>query len=560
MRKKTLIEQSKISEGIDFVDDSLKEWGIGKKQRTKTQLLAEESIVKLTEYAENNHDKVGITLNKSLNKVYVDLALRGQEFKLIQGDTVEEILDHESDAIQFSEENQEKAIRNVLLKANKDQLRYKNKNGTNMVEITVQKNPHAMVMQTMFALAAAILVGMLMKIFVPDTINMTLNDTVFTSISTMFLNALKMIVGPVVFFSIVCCISQFGDLKEVGRIGGKIMGFYMLTTILAIISSTGVFYLFRPGNPELASKLTADVSYLASSDVSISIKDTIVGIIPSNFVKPFLESNMLQLIFMAVLIGIALEKIGDYSRILKDIFEACNSLFLKITVMLVRFIPIATFSSVLSVILKTGPSVLLSMLAMLGTFVVGILVMMVIYSLLLVTVGRLNPIPFLKKYSPTMLQVFGMASSNAAIIVNMDACENKLGIPKKIYSLSIPLGATVNMDGTCIYLVIFAMALARVFGVDINGGMLVSMFVSVLVLSVGAPGVPGAGLVCLSVLLTQLQVPLAGIGLVMGLDSLLGMLRAMSNSLGDVVASLIVARSEKTLDIEKYMMDDKEKA
>ena len=144
-----------------------------------------------------------------------------------------------------------------------------------------------------------------------------------------------------------------------------------------------------------------------------------------------------------------------------------------------------------------------------------------------------------------------MASSNAAIIVNMDACENKLGISKKIYSLSIPLGATVNMDGTCIYLVIFGMALARVFGVDINGGMMLSMFFSVFVLSVGAPGVPGAGLVCLSVLLTQLNVPLAGIGLVMGLDSLLGMMRAMSNSLGDVTASLIVAKSEKKLEIAR---------
>ena len=185
-----------------------------------------------------------------------------------------------------------------------------------------------------------------MKTFVPDTVNTALNDNIFSSISTMFLNALKMIVGPVVFFSIVSSISQFGDLKEVGRIGGKIMGFYMLTTVLAILSSTGIFYVFQPGDPRLASKLTADVSAIASSDVSISIKDTIVNIIPSNFVKPFLESNMLQLIFLAILIGIALGKIGDYSKILKDIFEACNSLFLKITVILVQFIPIATFASV----------------------------------------------------------------------------------------------------------------------------------------------------------------------------------------------------------------------
>lgn len=553
MKKRLLADQSNPSECMEFIENGLNELGIGKKQRMKTMLLVEESLIKLIEHAENTEEKVCITLNKSLNRVYVKMTVRGQEFQLIHGQTAEEVLNQENDDLQSSGEKEESMIRDILLRANKDYLRYKNKNNVNMVEIMVQKNPHAMVMQTMFALAAAIVAGMLMKTFVPDTVNTTLNDTVFTSISTMFLNALKMIVGPVVFFSIVCCISQFGDLKEVGRIGGKIIGFYMLTTVLAILSATGVFYLLRPGNPELALKLTADVSTIVSSDVSISIKDTIVGIIPSNFVKPFLDSNMLQLIFLAVLIGIALEKIGDYSKILKDIFEACNSLFLKITVMLVQFIPIATFASVLSVILKTGPDVLLSMLSMMGTFVVGIIVMMGIYCLLIIVIGHLNPVPFLKKYSPTMLQVFGMASSNAAIVVNMDACEHKLGIPKKIYSLSIPLGATVNMDGTCVYLVIFGMALARVFGVNINGGMLLSMFFSVLVLSVGAPGVPGAGLVCLSVLLTQLQVPLAGIGLVMGLDSLLSMMRAMSNSLGDVAASLIVAKSEKILDTDKYM-------
>ncbi len=251
----------------------------------------------------------------------------------------------------------------------------------------------------------------------------------------------------------------------------------MLTTILAIISATAVFYLLHPGNPELASKLAADASTVVSSDVSISIKgyhcwhcagqlcQTISGI---EYDAADFHGDFNRALQWA--------KIGEYSQLLKDIFEACNSLFLKITVILVRFIPIATFCSILSVILKTGPDVLLSMLAMLGTFAVGILVMMCIYCLLIILIGGMNPIPFLKKYSPTMLQVFGMASSNAAIIVNMDACEHKLIIPKKIYSLSIPLGATVNMDGTCVYLVIFGLALARVFGVDINGGMLLSMF------------------------------------------------------------------------------------
>ena len=176
----------------------------------------------------------------------------------------------------------------------------------------------------------------------------------------------------------------------------RLWDFICLRLYWLFFPQLGIFYVFQPGDPRLASKLTADMSAIASSDVSISIKDTIVNIIPSNFVKPFLESNMLQLIFLAILIGIALGKIGDYSKILKDIFEACNSLFLKITVILVQFIPIATFASVLTVILKTGPDVLLSMLAMLGTFTVGIIVMLVIYCLLILLIGHLTPVPFIK--------------------------------------------------------------------------------------------------------------------------------------------------------------------
>ena len=149
---------------------------------------------------------------------------------------------------------------------------------------------------------------------------------------------------------------------------------------------------------------------------------------------------MMQLIFLAVLIGIALEKIGEHSRLLKDIFEACNDLFLKITVMLVRFIPVATFCSIVSVVLKTGPDVLLSMLAMLGTFAVGIVAMITVYCILLGVIGRLNPIPFLKKYSPTMLQVFGMASSNAAIIVTWMPARINLVYKENLFPVYSPWG------------------------------------------------------------------------------------------------------------------------
>lgn len=181
MKKRLLADQSNPSECMEFIENGLNELGIGKKQRMKTMLLVEESLIKLIEHAENTEEKVCITLNKSLNRVYVKMTVRGQEFQLIHGQTAEEVLNQENDDLQSSGEKEESMIRDILLRANKDYLRYKNKNNVNMVEIMVQKNPHAMVMQTMFALAAAIVAGMLMKTFVPDTVNTTLNDTVFTS-------------------------------------------------------------------------------------------------------------------------------------------------------------------------------------------------------------------------------------------------------------------------------------------------------------------------------------------------------------------------------------------
>ena len=208
MSKRLLVEQKHTKAGIEFIKEGLEEFGIEKKQTIKTMLLVEEVLVKLREHAKDPDENICIILNKRFGRVYVNLSLRGEKFQFIYGHTIEEVLDQENDDLQSAQEKEEKIIRDVLLKANEERLRYKNKNNMNLVEITVQKNPHAMVLHTMLALIAAIVIGVLMKVFVPSGVNEALNNTIFTSISTMFLNALKMIVGPVVFFSIACCISQ----------------------------------------------------------------------------------------------------------------------------------------------------------------------------------------------------------------------------------------------------------------------------------------------------------------------------------------------------------------
>ena len=177
MRKMILISQTELSAGMDFIEAGLSEFEIGKKQKLKTMLVAEESLQKLIMHAESVEEKICIALNKKMGSAYLSMSLRGQTFELIQGDTVEDVLHLEQDDQQTSHEKEEEMIRDILLRANKDQLRYKNKKGTNIVEITVRKNPHAMVMRTMFALAAAIVIGLAMKAVVPDTISEIVNDT-----------------------------------------------------------------------------------------------------------------------------------------------------------------------------------------------------------------------------------------------------------------------------------------------------------------------------------------------------------------------------------------------
>ena len=549
---KTQVAQTQVQDGLDFIAQRLEALGVSKKEAMRSLLIAEETMLQLVAHATDPEALIDIRVRKGCQKVVVKASLRGEEFELVRDVEVGDIF--EAAQAPDSDEAVQSMLRDTLLRANTDFLRFKHAKGVNQACILVAKIRHAMAVYTLAALFAAVVVGLVMKSFVPQGVTDLLDDYIFTSISTVFLNALKMIVCPVVFFSIVTCTSQFGNVREMGRIGGKVLGFYMMTTVLAILVGAGVFFLAQPGDPSLAAGLTDDAASITAtaSATSVSVKDTLVGIVPSNLLKPFLEANMMQIIFVALVIGLTVGGLGTHARVLREIFEACNALFLKVTTAIVQFIPLVTFCSIISVVLKTGWDVMVSLLAMVATFVLGILVMICVYSLLLALIGRLNPLCLLVKYAPTMLQVFSMSSSSAAIVVNMDACEKRLGVPKKVYSLSIPLGATVNMDGTCIYLMVMGLALAHIFGIQITGAALLSLFFSVMVLSIGAPAVPGAGLVCLSVLLAQLGVPIEAVSLVMGIDSVLSMLRALSNCAGDVVASVVAAKTEGLLDVERY--------
>ncbi len=536
-------DNNSIPDIVGFVKEKLEECGIKSKDVTRACLAAEEVSAGIIGHS--SEDTINVRIRKFLGTIHVEISSKGDRFNPAETAGVDQLMDEESSAIS------QNIISSILLKSVAERLKYRHVRGINMMSFTVAKSKHSFLIQTLGAMFIAIVVGYILSKTCPDSFNTILEDYLLAPVKTMYMNGLKMVVAPVVFFSIVSCIVRFTDIRELGHMGSRVLGLYLITTVIAAFVGIGVFNVFRPGG-EIPTDIATDaVNSITSQNVNVSIKDMIVNIVPSDFVAPFVESNMLQLIFLAIICGIAAGAIGRYSETVKSFFEALNDLFLKVTSIFIRFLPLAIFCSICSMMLKMGISTIESVFGIFATFVAGLVCQMIVYCLIMMILTRISPIPFIKKYSSTMLQVFSMASSNASIPLNMDACKN-LGIAQKVYSLSIPLGATVNMDGTCVYMAVFALSLAKIYGVQVTGASLTAMVFSIIVLSIGAPGIPGSGLICLSVLLAQLGVPTEAIGLVMGIDSLVGMFRCMSNCTGDVAVSLAVAKSEKMLDMEMY--------
>ncbi len=527
------------NEGISRAALCVSEWlgsfGISKKELARASLLVEEAATCLVRHASEDA-RIRIQIKPFGGRVSIELSAPGEVFDPVETVSGRGLLDDDM------EESAQDVINSMLLKSVGKDYRYVHTKRKNIICLTVYKSPKARLYMTLGVMALAVLVGCILSMIGNTPVNNILDSYILVPIKTMYMNALKMIVAPVVFFSIVSCIAQFTNARELGRIGIRIILMYFLTTLLAIGVGIGLFYVFRPGSPSLIGNGGLSASGVNADSLDISIKNLLVDIVPSNLIQPFLSSNMLQLIFLAVLIGIAVGQLGHYSDLIKNLFEALNELFMKITALIIQIMPIAVFCSVCSLMLETGIKSIIPLLGMFGTFIAGIACMIVVYCLLLLVLGRYNPISFLRIYGSSMLQIFSLASSNASIPINMKACE-KLGIPKKLYCLSIPIGATINMDGECIYLSIFALAIAKAYGIEMTGAALISMIVSIIILSMGAPGIPGVGLICLSVLLTQMGVPTETIGIVMGIDAVIGMFRCMGNCTGDVVASMIVAKN-----------------
>ena len=404
-----------------------------------------------------------------------------------------------------------------------------------------EKKKMSLAMQIFIALVLAIAAGLLLQKHAQFA------ETYIKPFGTIFLNLLKFIVVPIVLFSIMCGIISMRDIKKVGAIGLKTVVYYMCTTAFAITIGLIGGNLSKKMFPVIA---TTDLSYQVGEKTSLM--DTIVNIFPSNFISPMAEANMLQVIVMALLIGFAIILVGEEKN--TRIITACNDLndvFMKCMEMILKLSPIGVFCLLCPVVAANGATIIGSLaMVLLAAYVCYIVHAVVVYSFAVKTIGGISPLTFFKEMLPAIMFAFSSASSVGTLPINME-CTEKLGTSREIASFILPLGATINMDGTAIYQGVCAIFIASCYGIHLTLPQMLTIIFTATLASIGTAGVPGAGMVMLAMVLTSVGLPVDGIALVAGVDRIFDMGRTTVNITGDASCCVIVSNLEKKREARK---------
>ena len=356
---------------------------------------------------------------------------------------------------------------------------------------------------------------------------------------TIFLNLVKFIVVPIVLFSIMCGIISMSDIRKVGVIGLKTVVFYLCTTAFAVTIGLIGGHLFKGMFPVVA---TTDLTYEASA--SASFMDTLVNIFPSNFFKPLVEGNMLQVIVMAILIGFSIILVGEKNVRVVAAFNDLNDIFMKCMELILKLSPIGVFCLLCPIIATNGPAIIGSLaMVLLTAYICYIVHAAVVYSLTVKTMGGMSPVKFFKGMMPAIMFAFSSASSVGTLPINLD-CTQKLGAKKEVASFVLPLGATINMDGTAIYQGVCAIFIASCYGIQLTLPQMLTIVLTATLASIGTAGVPGAGMVMLAMVLTSVGLPVDGIALVAGVDRIFDMGRTTVNITGDAACAIVVSNME----------------
>lgn len=396
------------------------------------------------------------------------------------------------------------------------------------------------------ALVLGAIVGLLLNLTAPNVFEV-LNTYLFVPVGQIFLSLINMLVVPLVFFSIVLGSAGLGDPQKLGRIGAKTIGYFLVTTCIAVIIGLTLAAVIQPGAAGEFDTAGAEFSAEEAPPVS----ETLMNIIPKNPINAMAEGNMLQLIVFAVFIGFALTALGEKTKGILSLVNQGNEIMMYLVGLVMRFAPYGTFALIATAIGTQGWNAILAM----GSYMLVVLAALFIHSAItyggtVAFLAKKNPLWFFKKFAPAMGVAFSTSSSNATLPVSMEVAQRDLKVPEPISSFVQPLGATINMDGTAIMQGVATMFIAQAYGIDLTMGELATVVLTAVLASIGTAGVPGVGLIMLAMVLGSVGLPVEGIGLIIGIDRLLDMTRTAVNITGDAACALYVGETEKNRNLQ----------
>ncbi|MCL1037708.1 dicarboxylate/amino acid:cation symporter [Shewanella submarina] len=402
----------------------------------------------------------------------------------------------------------------------------------------------------LIGMGAGILLGLILRNLFPGSefVQDYITEGVLHIVGTIFIASLKMLVVPLVFVSLVCGTCSLSEPSKLGRLGGKTLAFYLFTTAIALTVAILTAVAIHPGSASLASQ---SMEYVAKEAPSLA--NVLINIVPSNPVKAMTEGNMLQIILFAVIFGFAIAHIGERGKRVAALFEDLNEVIMRVVTLVMQLAPYGVFALMGKLALSLGTETFGSVVKYFFV-VLGVLLLhgFVVYPVLLKLFSGLSPFTFIRKMRDVQLFAFSTASSNATLPVTIETAEHRLGADNKVASFTLPLGATINMDGTAIMQGVATVFIAQVYGIDLSITDYVTVVVTATLASIGTAGVPGVGLIMLAMVLNQVGLPVEGIALIIGVDRLLDMVRTAVNVTGDTVATLVIAKSEGEFDEQVF--------
>jgi Na+/H+-dicarboxylate symporter len=407
----------------------------------------------------------------------------------------------------------------------------------------------------------ALVLGAITGILVFKLPNGVFKDTIlingiFELVGQLFLRGIMMLVVPLVFISLINGSAGMGDIKKLGRIGGKTVAFYLTTTAVSIAIALGLGYLIKPG---AGLNLTVTKAVATTVATKTPLVQTLYEMVPKNPILAMAEGNMLQIIVFAVLTGIGLSLLGEKSKPLTSLLESLNDLIMKLVEIVMKFAPVGVFGLIAKTFATVGYAAMIPLMKYIITIYIGLILIAILgYATLLKSFTGLSLKKFYKKFFPVMSVGFSTASSNATVPVNLEVCEKELGVSKGIASFTIPLGATVNMNGTAIMQGVATFFVAQAYGIPVTISMMLTVVLTSTIASIGTAGVPGASVIMLSMVFASVGLPLEGIGIIMGIDRLVDMGRTVVNITGDAICTVIIAKQEGELDVDVFNDEKRE--